>query len=133
MAGKPKPMSQIKQLIRLSLQGAGKKHIARTLGISRNTVKAYLDKIALDGEPAEALLALDEPVLLARLHAGDPAYKDSRFGVLADRFDYFVRELSKVCVTRKLLWQEYRERDPGVYGYSQFFSHHAFCNNRLYF
>jgi len=123
MAGKPKSMSQIKQLIRLSLQGAGKKQIARTLGISRNTVKAYLDKIALDGEPAEELLALDDPVLLARLHAGDPAYKDSRYGVLADRFDYFVRELTKVGVTRKLLWQEYRERHPEGYGYSQFCYH----------
>lgn len=74
MAGKPKPMSQIKQLIRLSLQGAGKKQLARTLGNSRNTVKAYLDKIALDEMPAEELLALDDPVLLTRLHAGDPAY-----------------------------------------------------------
>src|SRR5690625_5411481 len=119
MAGKPKAMSQIKQLIRLSLQGAGKKHIARTLGVSRTTVKAYLDKIALDGIPAEELLALDDPVLLARLHAGDPAYKDSRFGVLADRFDYFVKELTKVGVTRKLLWEEYRERHPQGYGYSQ--------------
>ena len=54
MAEKPKPMSQIKQRIRLSLQGSGKKHIARTLGISRNTVKSYLDKIALDGVPALA-------------------------------------------------------------------------------
>src|SRR5690625_7635055 len=117
MAVKPKPISQITQLIRLSLQGAGKKRIARTLGVSRNTVKAYLAKIALDGIPAEELLALVDPVLLARLHAGDPAYKDSRFGVLADRFDYFVKELTKVGVTRKLLWEEYRERHPPGSGY----------------
>lgn len=41
MAGKPKPMSQIKQLIRLYQAGTGKKTIARDLGLSKNTVKAY--------------------------------------------------------------------------------------------
>jgi DNA-binding NarL/FixJ family response regulator len=42
MAGKPKRMGQIKQLLRLHGQGHGKKAIARELGISKNTVKAYL-------------------------------------------------------------------------------------------
>ncbi len=45
MAGKPKPMSQIKQLLQLHQQGKSKKEIARILGISRNTVKSYLRKI----------------------------------------------------------------------------------------
>ncbi|CAN5328252.1 hypothetical protein BH23BAC1_BH23BAC1_43720 [soil metagenome] len=45
MAGKPKPMSQIKQLILLYQQGKGRKTISRTLGISKNTVKGYLDKL----------------------------------------------------------------------------------------
>jgi DNA-binding NarL/FixJ family response regulator len=45
MAGKPKPMSQIKQLLQLHQQGKSKKEIARILSISRNTVKSYLRKI----------------------------------------------------------------------------------------
>ncbi|TVR82962.1 MAG: IS21 family transposase, partial [Chitinophagaceae bacterium] len=45
MAGKPKPMSQIKQLIRLHQGGAGKKTIASNLGLSKNTVKAYINKL----------------------------------------------------------------------------------------
>jgi DNA-binding CsgD family transcriptional regulator len=45
MAGKPKPMSQIKQLIILNRQGKGTKTIARLLGMSKNTVKAYLFKL----------------------------------------------------------------------------------------
>jgi DNA-binding NarL/FixJ family response regulator len=40
MAGKPKPMSQIKQLLILHRQGQGIKAIARNLSMSRNTVKA---------------------------------------------------------------------------------------------
>ena len=40
MAGKPRPMSQIKQMIRLHKQGYAIKSIARSLGISKNTVKS---------------------------------------------------------------------------------------------
>ena len=42
MAGKPKPMSQIKQLLQSHERGKGIKSIARSLGISKNTVKTYL-------------------------------------------------------------------------------------------
>ena len=119
MAGKPKPMSQIKQLLRLHQQGAGKKQIARTLGISRNTVKAYLDKITESGWQIEDLLALDDPVLSQSLHAGNPARKDPRFACLSDQLDYFTRELKKVGVTQKLLWEEYRQTTPHGYGYSE--------------
>ena len=38
-------MSQIKQLLRLYKQGKGKKTIAHSLSISKNTVKAYLNKL----------------------------------------------------------------------------------------
>jgi len=46
MAGKARPMSQIKQLLRLHSQGMPVKRIARTLGISCNTVKGYLRKVS---------------------------------------------------------------------------------------
>ena len=44
MAGKIKPMSQIKQLLLLLGQGKKIKFIARTLGMSKNTVKSYITK-----------------------------------------------------------------------------------------
>ncbi len=44
MAGKPKRMSQVKQILQLHKQGHGNKTIARNLGISKNTVKSYLRK-----------------------------------------------------------------------------------------
>ena len=46
MAGTPKSMSQIKQLIQLHQQGKSIKSIARSLAMSKNTVKAYLEKLA---------------------------------------------------------------------------------------
>jgi DNA-binding NarL/FixJ family response regulator len=42
MAGKIKPMSQIKQLLLLLQQGKKIKFIARTLGMSKNTVNLFI-------------------------------------------------------------------------------------------
>jgi len=107
MAGKAKAMSQIKQLLRLHKQGDSIKSIARTLGISKNTVKSYLIKLATGKLPVAELLALEEPVLESKFHAGNPAYKDPRFEHLSDNLESYRKQLSLVGVTRKLLWEEY--------------------------
>lgn len=108
MAAKPMPMSQIKQLLRLHSRGAGKKHIARSLQISRNTVKSYLCKLSEAGWSTEELLELDDHELERRFHSGSRAYKDDRFADFAERTDYFAKELRRVGVTQLLLWQDYR-------------------------
>ena len=123
MAGKPRPMSQIKQLLQLHEQGKGIKFIARSLGISKNTVKAYLTKASLSPLDVQALLALDDPIMEARFHAGNPAYKDDRFEHFKGKLDYFSKELGRVGVTKQLLWEEYRSDYPGGYGHSQFCYH----------
>jgi hypothetical protein len=73
MAGKPKPMSMVKELLLLHQQGQGRKTIARILGISKNTVRSYLDKlpILLNANKAypttiDDLVKLPEPELEAR-------------------------------------------------------------------
>src|SRR5690606_806362 len=128
MAGKPKPMSQIKQLLILHQQGKGIKTIARSLGISKNTVKAYLFKYdALDKQgvknSAESLLKLESPELEARFHPGNPAYKEERYEHLKTHIDYYLKELGRTGVNKRLLWEEYRESNPDGYGYSQFCFH----------
>src|SRR5665647_424673 len=123
MAGKPRPMSQIKQLLQLHEQGKGIKFIARSLGISKNTVKTYLAKITLSPLDVQALLGMDDPIMEAMFHAGNPAYKDDRFEDFKSRLDHFSSELGRVGVTKHLLWEEYRSNYPGGYGYSQFCYH----------
>jgi transposase len=128
MAGKPKPMSQIKQSLILHRQGKGIKTIARSLGISKNTVKAYLakfDGLSIQGteNSAESLLKLESPELEARFHPGNPAYKDGRYEHLKADIDYYLKELGRTGVHKRLLWGEYREANPDGYGYSQFCFH----------
>lgn len=68
MAGKTRPMSQIKQLFRLHQNGYDIKAIARTLIISKNTVKAYLKKIQEGELDTKALFALEDPVMEKAFH-----------------------------------------------------------------
>ena len=123
MAGKPRPMSQIKQLLRLHRQGCSIKAIARTLSISKNTVKSYLAKLQTASFNTEELLTLDDPVFESRFHLGNPAYKDPRYIHLKGRLEYFSKELKRVGVTKKLLWEEYIVSFPKGYAYSQFCFH----------
>jgi transposase len=123
MAGKRKKMSTIKQLLLMHQHGRGKKTIARALGMSKTTVKSYLHKLSLQKESIEELLKLDDPVLEARFHAGNPAYSDNRFDQMSENLEYYADELKRTGVTRKLLWDEYREKNQRGYSYAQFCFH----------
>ena len=123
MAGKLRPMSQIKQLLQLHEQGKSIKFIARSLGISKNTVKTYLAKVSLISLDIQTLLAMDDPIMEAMFHAGNPAYKDDRFEILKSWLDFYSNEHGGVGVTKHLIWSEYRDTNPNGYGYSQFCYH----------
>lgn len=123
MAGKVKPMSQIKQLLQLHKKGESKKQIARCLGISKNTVKAYLQKLYQLKTDIDDLLLLEYPELEKKFHEGNPAYKDPRFEYIKQRLDYYEKRLEDVGVNRRFLWEEYRISYPEGYGYTQFCHH----------
>lgn len=123
MAGKPKPMSQVKQILRLHQQGKGKKTIAKALSISKNTVKDYIQKAIESNLLIDVLLALEDPVLEGKLCSGNPSYKDDRYDQLKAQLDYFSKELKKVGVNRQVLWEEYKAGNPSPYSYGQFCYH----------
>jgi len=127
MAGTVKSMSQIKQLLQMYSQGTGRKQIARVLGMSKTTVKAYIEKIEAGRLNVDELLAMDDPVLEGQFHAGNPSYKDRRYLYLESRLEHYVKELSRKGVTKYLLWQEYRQecvsQEYEGYAYTQFCYH----------
>lgn len=123
MAGKPKSMSTIKQLLRLHKKGMNKKTIARSLNISKNTVKTYLEKLEQSKMDINSLLALEDPILEAKFHPGTPAYKDNRYEHFKDNVKYFLKELKRKGVTQQLLWEEYIADYPEGYSRSQFCFH----------
>lgn len=123
MAGKSRPMSQIKQLIRLHRDKYPIKTIARHLSISKNTVKSYLKKVTDLNLSLERILELEDPVLERMVRSGNPAYRDDRFEYLKERLPYYEKELSRIGVNRKLLWEEYLVAHPQGYSYAQFCFH----------
>lgn len=123
MAGKPKRMSQVKQILQLHKQGHGNKTIARHLSVSKNTVKSYLGKYRSSKLSLDTLLKMEDHALEKIFHAGNPAYKDDRFETLKDNLDYYTKELKRDGVTRKLLWEEHRLSHPTGYSLSQFSFH----------
>ncbi len=116
-------MSQIKQLLKLHKLEKGEREIACILGISKNTLKAYLEKLSLTKLGIEYILLLDDHVLVAKFHPGNPAYNDERFEGLKLHMDYFKKELKRNVVPRKLLWEEYRKDFPEGFGLTQFYYH----------
>lgn len=65
----------------------------------------------------------EDPELEMKFYDGNPANKDPRFEDIKSRLDYFKEELELPGVTRKSMWEEYRESNPDGYGYTQFCYH----------
>jgi transposase len=99
MARRTIEMEIKKQIVILQSLGYGKKTIARELGLSKNTVKSYLDS----SEGIEQ-------------DQSDESRKEN----LHDFLPYCQSELPRKGVTRQILWAEYRGRYPAGYSYSQF-------------
>ena len=127
MAGKSIEMSLIKDLLRMHKSGSGHKKIARSLDISKTTVKSYLDRLTGSGMEIDMLLEMDDLLLEGQFHAGNPSYKDKRYVYLESRLEQYISELSRKDVTRYQLWQDYRQEcaHAGYAGYAPTqFNHH---------
>lgn len=119
MAGKTITMSNLKQIIRHRDNGMALQTISKTLGISRNTVKKYLQLIDSKGLSYEELLNKKDEELDALL--ADPDHKsDQRHQDLVSFFPFMESELKRTGVNRWVLWGEYRQKHPDGYSYSQF-------------
>jgi transposase len=123
MSGKITRMSKIKQLMQLHQQGASNREIARHLGLNKETVNSYVQKIKVHELTINEMLELDDPVLESKFVAGHAAHKDQRFEEFKSQIPYFEKELARKHVTRKILWAEYLVAHPYGYRYTQFCFH----------
>lgn len=123
MAGKTKPMSIVKQILLQLHQGQSRKSIVRDIGVSKNTVRRYLQLVQGCGHPIEELLKMDDPVLEDTLNRQVKVSRD-HLDELEDIFPWMKAELKRTGVNRFVLWGEYRQRYPEGYSYSQFCFHY---------
>lgn len=125
MAQKPIAMEYLRQILQLKKDGISIREMARRVGISRNSVRKYLQRLdkvdpVLNSELAEKAYTND----LLELDA-------ERLRQLTMHFASSGSELSKTGVTRQLLWKEYSVKHPDGYSYSRYCHHLAdYLKNR---
>lgn len=123
MSAKPKPMSQVKQILRLYDDGNSKKRIQQICNCSKNTVKKYIYLAEKVEESIDELLKLSDEELELRLLPQSSKPVPDRQVFLYSQMEYFISELNKTGVNRWRLWSEYRLDEPDGYSYSQFCDH----------
>lgn len=116
-------MSQVKQVHQLWMDGVKIKEIARRTQISRKTVKKYLRLLKVRADGAE----LPQESEITDKQLATAVYRDTSVKVVDERheslFAHFKKveaELSKTGVTKKILWEEYKEKYPEGFKYSQY-------------
>ena len=116
-------MQKLRELLRLKQQcGQSNRAIASALGISHTAVRRHLEICADRGITFAAVAEIPDSDMLSLLETGRRA-EDPRLAMLHDNMAHYARELTRVGVTRQLLWQEYKHANPDGYGYSQFCLH----------
>ena len=111
---------KIREVLRLQNENPSlsARAIARACRISPATVRDYLDRAKAIGLPWPIPDGCSEEELHQRLFP-EPQNPPPVVHKPLD-FPYLHLELKKPGVTRLLLWQEYRHRQPDGYSYSQF-------------
>ena len=112
-------MRRVREILRLKHEcGTSDRAIGRSLGIARSTVALTLDRIAAAGLAWPLAATLSDRVLEAMLYAGAGSKQGMRRKAEPD-WTHVHRELRRPGVTLMLLWEGYRTREPGGYGYSR--------------
>jgi transposase len=113
-------MRKITEVLRLKWTcGLSNRAIARSCRISHSTVSEYLVRAEQAGLTWPLPESLDEERLYRLLFPEKAIVLGEPARPLPD-WERVRKELKRRSVTRRLLWEEYREDHPDGYGYSQF-------------
>lgn len=107
--------------------GKSQRHISQMLGISRNTVKSYIDLLQKSEQTVKQVLALNAEQLVSFINTYKPQstpLQDARHKHLAEQFSIIDKELKKPGVTLYILWQEYCNTSTTHYCYQQYCYHY---------
>ena len=115
-----KRMDQIRLIISTYLEVRSYRATARRVGMSRNTIRDYLVKLKGSSTDLKDALSQSDEVLIALVRSPVSQADSEREQVFNDQVDDWLKELRRVGVTRRLLWQEYRRDHADGFGYTQF-------------
>jgi transposase len=120
MAQERLSMRKIREVIRLKWSsGLSNRAIARSCRIVHSTVREYLVRAEQAGLRWPLPEDLDENGLYQLLYPEQASEVEKAARPMPD-WEWVRKELKKRSVTRRLLWDEYREEHVDGYGYSQY-------------
>ena len=121
MANQILSMNKLHLNLRLLIEGKSRRYISRTVSVSRNTVDKYAVLFGTQPYSLTELYKLPE----GELHEiVQPGYKPKVSQLqLQEHFNWAVKELKKVGVTKQHLWENYKAEHTNSPGYSQYCHH----------
>jgi transposase len=121
MSNKLVTMQQIRLIIHHLQRSLSGRKIAQELGLSRNTVKLYTERLEGCGYALNELQKFNDTALSAIAYPSlEKAAQDPRRAEFTSQTADFLEDLKGTGVTRRLLWEEYRKKFSQGYEYPQF-------------
>ena len=120
-------MNKIKEVLRLKYRNQlSNRQIQTMTGVSRNSVANYIKSYITLGSTLDEVLALSDKELSELFTANKPkVYHSKCLENIHPDWNEVKQELSKKGMTKLLLWQEHKEKNPNLYSYSQFNRYYA--------
>lgn len=118
-------MDQIKNILRTYQSTKSIKATARTLKVSKNTVRHYYRLATTYNVDLEIVLGLADEPLRQILYPDEAGAVADRKLIFDGKVDYWIKELQRPHVTRQVLFEEYKEEYPEGYAQSQFYKYLA--------
>lgn len=113
-------MRQIREVLRLVLEeGLSQRVVARALGVARSTVERLITRFRASGLAWPLSSDVDDVELERRMYRGVAHAGHAKACVRPD-YAAVARALARKGVTRRLLWEEYRDQHADGIGYSVF-------------
>ena len=120
----------LKQIIRLHLNGLSNREISKTLGIGRNAINGYMQMFSACDMGMQELLELDE-ASLAELFSSKTTINNKRFDELMHYFDKVSHARNHPGFTFLYHYQEYKSSVDNPYSYTQFMEHYNRKNPKV--
>lgn len=117
-------MSKIRQTLRLYTQGKSKMFIKEHTGLSRNTVKKYINLFVENKLTFEELSKLSDKDLDELFGFNPLAEPTERFKQLNECFPAISKELKRKGVTLEIVWKQYYQDHQEGYRFTQFCRHY---------
>ena len=117
MAHKRLDMQKLQEILRLKYEcGLSDRQVKNSCGVSRRTISIYWQQAQLAGIDWNQDKNLNDTDLEQRLFNGRSVPEKTN----NPDWNYIYKELKRPHVTLQLLWQEYKESNPGGCHYSWF-------------